>query len=128
MSHQHTLGTEAIRAMVTLRTCWSLDEEIYINQGCLHCGSAATYLIYFTNSSIQKLMLDFIATYNCNAAGRFDLLDLCSFEDDYNLFLSTLEQHVIHYAFQERYSKRSLAFESVQSIFERSFHPACAYA
>lgn len=128
MPHQHTLGTEAIRAMTTLRTCWSLDEEIYINKGCLHCGSAATYLIYFTNRQIQTLMLDFIQTYSCNQTGRFDLLDLASFETDYSTFLSQLEKQVIQYAFKQNDKKITLRFESVQSIFEREFQGFCSYA
>ena len=40
-----TLGTEAIRAFFTLQCCWFNNEEIYLEQGCLDCGSAATYLI-----------------------------------------------------------------------------------
>ena len=59
--HQDNLGTEAIRAFFTLQCCWLNSEEIYLEKGCTHCGSAATYLIYFTNSPIQKLMLQLIS-------------------------------------------------------------------
>lgn len=58
--HPDTLGTEAIRAFFTVQCCWLNNEEIYLEKGCLHCGSAATYLIYYTNPHIQKLMLAFI--------------------------------------------------------------------
>lgn len=44
--HPDTLGTEAIRAFFTVQCCWLNNEEIYLEKGCLHCGSAATYLIY----------------------------------------------------------------------------------
>ena len=53
--HPDTLGTEAIRAFFTVQCCWLNNEEIYLEKGCLHCGSAATYLIYYTNPHIQKL-------------------------------------------------------------------------
>ena len=52
-----TQGTEALRAMMTLRQCWFEHEEIYLHQGCLHCGSAATYLIYFTNSNYNSIFI-----------------------------------------------------------------------
>lgn len=120
-----TQGTEAIRAMITLRKCWLTNEEIYINQGCLHCGSAATYLIYFTNRKVQKLMLDFIAKYNCNHPSRFDLLDITDFEQQYDDFLSLLEKQVIQYAFQFAKSPCPLKFEEVDSIFENTFSLAC---
>ena len=61
---QPTLATEAIRAFFTLQCCWLNNEEIYLEKGCLHCGSAATYLIYFTNTPIQNLLLNFIKKYN----------------------------------------------------------------
>ncbi|MCG2574690.1 hypothetical protein LVY74_14155 [Acinetobacter sp. ME22] len=122
---QETQGTEALRAMITLRQCWFNHEEIYIHQGCLHCGSAATYLLYFTNRNIQKQILDFIGRYNCNHSKHLDLLDFSHFQDDYELFLSQLEQSVIHYAFAHQ-QPRQLAFEQVESIFEREFHRACA--
>ncbi|KJV39429.1 hypothetical protein [Acinetobacter brisouii] len=122
---QQTQGTEALRAMMTLRQCWFEHEEIYLHQGCLHCGSAATYLLYFTDRDIQKQMLDFIGRYNCNHSKHLDLLDFSHFQDDYELFLSQLEQCVIHYAFAHQ-QPRQLAFEQVESIFEREFHRACA--
>ena len=122
---QPTLGTEAIRAFFTLQCCWLNNEEIYLEQGCLHCGSAATYLIYFTQPPIQKLMLDFIAQYNCYSARRLDLLDLHDFEQNYNDFLQTLESAVNFYARQHQDIPRNLAFESVESIFERRFSMAC---
>ncbi|MBJ7436161.1 MAG: hypothetical protein JHC54_10600, partial [Acinetobacter sp.] len=50
--HPDTLGTEAIRAFFTVQCCWLNNEEIYLEKGCLHCGSAATYLIYYTNPHI----------------------------------------------------------------------------
>ncbi|MBF7694091.1 hypothetical protein I2F29_11850 [Acinetobacter sp. FNA3] len=125
MKQQLSQGTEALRAMVTLRQCWLENEEIYINKGCLHCGSAATYLIYFTNKNIQKIMLDFISRYNCNHSGRFDLLDLNHFEKEYEQFLSSIEQEIIHYAFKEQNTPRKYAFESIESIFERELNMAC---
>ncbi len=71
-----TLGTEAIRAFFTLQCCWLNNEEVYLEQGCLKCGSAATYLIYHTNPHIQKRLLKFIEKYRCHQARRDDLLDL----------------------------------------------------
>lgn len=120
-----TQGTEAIRAMITLRKCWLTNEEVYLNQGCLHCGSAATYLLYFTNRMIQNLILNFIAKYNCNRPSRFDLLDIEHFEQQYDEFLSQLEKHVIHYAFQFAKQPCQLRFEEVESIFENTFSVAC---
>lgn len=122
---QHTQGTEALRAMMTLRQCWFEHEEIYIHQGCLNCGSAATYLLYFTDRGIQNQLLQFIARHNCNHSKHLDLLDFSHFQQDYELFLSQLEQTVIHYAFTHQ-QPRSLAFEQVASIFEREVHSACA--
>ena len=54
--HPDTLGTEAIRAFFTVQCCWLNNEEIYLEKGCLHCGSAATYLIYYTNPHIQHAL------------------------------------------------------------------------
>ncbi|TCB84969.1 hypothetical protein E0H90_07335 [Acinetobacter sp. ANC 3791] len=118
-------GTEALRAMVTLRQCWFDHEEIYLHQGCLHCGSAATDLIYFTNRPIQDFMLNFIEKYNYHHAKDFDFIDLNDFSSSYEHFLSMLEQHVIHYAFQQ-HERRTLRFEQIDSIFERELPPACA--
>lgn len=120
-----TQGTEAIRAMITLRQCWLNNEEIYLNQGCLHCGSAATYLIYFTNRSIQKLMLDFIAQYPCQGNSRFDLLDLVHFEQTYESLLTELENQVIRYSFSQSQTARTQKFEDIESIFERPAAIAC---
>ncbi|MEX5538736.1 hypothetical protein ABFV54_26885, partial [Pseudomonas syringae] len=82
-------------------------------------------LIYFTNKNIQKIMLDFISRYNCNHSGRFDLLDLNHFEKEYEQFLSSIEQEIIHYAFKEQNTPRKYAFESIESIFERELIMAC---
>ncbi|MBF7685583.1 hypothetical protein I2F17_07110 [Acinetobacter sp. B10A] len=125
MQQNNTQGTEATRAMKTLRQCWEQNEEIYINKGCLHCGSAATYLIYFTNREIQNTMLDFIHKYNCNHESRFDLLDIQHFPADYEQILKTLEQHVQAYAQQHQRQPCSLHFEQVKSIFEHEFNLAC---
>lgn len=124
MQH-HTLGTEAIRAFFTLQCCWLNNEEIYLEQGCLHCGSAATYLIYFSNRHIQDLMLEFINKYRCHHSRRMDLLDIESFENDYGQFLEHLEKEVNHYARKHHEDPRILTFESVESIFEREFRIAC---
>lgn len=126
MQQENTQGTEAIRAMATLRQCWTSNEEIYINKGCLHCGAAATYLIYFTNRNIQNSMLNFIQKYNCNRTDRFDLLDIEYFASDYECILTILEQQIIAYA-ATTYSqqKRSICFEDVSSIFERELNMAC---
>ncbi|OTG64208.1 hypothetical protein [Acinetobacter silvestris] len=119
------LGTEAIRAFFTLQCCWRNSEEIYLEKGCQHCGSAATYLIYFTNIHIQKLMLQFIQQYNCHLSKGLDLLDLHGFEASYNGFLQILENEVNFYA-RRHYDVRSdVAFEQIESIFERSFRMAC---
>lgn len=115
-----TLGTEAIRAFFTLQCCWLNNEEIYLEQGCLHCGSAATYLIYFTHTPIQKLMLDFIAKYYCHSSKRLDLLDLQDFEENYNDFLEILEKAVNSYAREYKDAPIQLEFEAVESIFERN--------
>jgi len=122
---QPTLATEAIRAFFTLQCCWLNSEEIYLEQGCLHCGSAATYLIYFTHDPIQKLMLDFIQKYNCHNSKKSDLLDLLDFEQNYNDFLQVLESAVNSYARQYQNQACHLAFESVESIFEREAAIAC---
>lgn len=122
---QPTLATEAIRAFFTLQCCWLNSEEIYLEQGCLHCGSAATYLIYFTYAPIQKLMLDFIQKYNCHNSKKSDLLDLLDFEQNYNDFLQVLESAVNSYARQYQNHACHLAFESVESIFEREAAIAC---
>ena len=120
-----TQGTEAIRAMITLRKCWFENDEIYLNQGCLHCGSAATYLIYFTNRKVQKLMLDFIGHYNCNAQLNFDFLDIKNFPEQYEQFLSQLERLVIQYSFGKTQQKKTQSFEDIESIFERSYNAVC---
>ncbi|WP_445117122.1 hypothetical protein [Acinetobacter sp. WZC-1] len=122
---QHNLGTEAIRAFFTLQCCWLNNEEIYLEKGCQHCGSAATYLIYFTNRHIQGLMLKFINRYNCHLSKGLDLLDLHDFEETYNDFLQTLENEVNFYARQHHEMARTFAFEHVESVFERTFSLAC---
>ncbi|MBF7688956.1 hypothetical protein [Acinetobacter rathckeae] len=125
MQQNDTQGTEAIRAMKTLRQCWENNEEIYINKGCLHCGSAATYLIYFTNRDIQNTMLHFIEKYNCNRVDRFDLLDIEHFASDYERVLVQLEQHIQDYAQGCMQKPRHICFEEVSSIFERELNMAC---
>ncbi|AOA58856.1 hypothetical protein [Acinetobacter larvae] len=120
-----SLATEALRAFYTLQCCWFNNEEIYLEQGCLHCGSAATYLIYFTDTAVQKLMLSFIQQYNCHNKKRLDLLDLPDFEDHYNDFLETLERAVNRYAREHQNQMSKLAFEQVESIFERAAAIAC---
>ncbi|WP_171499948.1 hypothetical protein [Acinetobacter bereziniae] len=122
---QPTLATEAIRAFFTLQCCWLNNEEIYLEKGCLHCGSAATYLIYFTNTPIQNLLLNFIQKYNCHHSRKLDLLDLLDFEEQYNDFLQILENAVNSYACQYQNLPRALAFEQVDSIFEREAAVAC---
>ncbi|WFP96646.1 hypothetical protein P3S51_12215 [Acinetobacter sp. ANC 7201] len=120
-----TQGTEAIHAMITLRKCWFENDEIYLNQGCLHCGSAATYLIYFTNRKVQKLMLDFIGKFNCNPKLNFDFLDIENFSEQYEQFLSQLERLVIQYSFGKTQQKKTQSFEDIESIFERSYNAVC---
>lgn len=120
---QHTQASEAIRAFFTLQCCWLNNEEVYLEQGCLHCGSAATYLIFYTNRQIQKLMLDFIGQHNCIA--RVDLRDLPHFEQNYEQFLQILEQEVNAYARSVSHVARCLPFEQVDSIFERQYAIAC---
>lgn len=127
MLHE-TQGTEAIRAMITLRKCWFENEEIYLNQGCLHCGSAATYLIYFTDRKIQQLLLKFIGQYNCNAKLNFDFLDIESFSSQYETLLSQLESLVIHYSFSRTQQPRTQCFEDIESIFERPYAGLCYIA
>lgn len=122
---QPTLATEAIRAFFTLQCCWLNNEEIYLEKGCLHCGSAATYLIYFTNTPIQNLLLNFIQKYNCHHSRKLDLLDLLDFEEQYNDFLQILENAVNSYACQYQNRPRALTFEQVDSIFEREAAVAC---
>lgn len=120
-----TLATEAIRAFYTLQCCWLNSEEIYIEKGCLHCGAAATYLIYYTSRHIQDLMLNFIEKYSCHFSVRFDLLDLEGFQDDYEQFLEHLEKEISFYARRHHEDLRNINFESVDSIFERSVRIAC---
>ena len=127
MNHE-TQGTEAIRAMITLRQCWFENEEIYLNQGCLHCGSAATYLIYFTNRKVQELILEFIGRYNCNPKLNFDFLDVHNFEQEYEILLSRLERLVIHYSFSQTQNTRTQRFEDIESIFERPYAGLCHIA
>ena len=123
-----TQGSEALRAMITLRQCWYENDEIYLSQGCLDCGSAASYLIYFTNREIQNLMLDFIARFSCRISSKFDLLDLEGFETHYQQVLNQLEKLVIAYAFRQQHQPRRLVFEEVESIFERPSVPYCLSA
>lgn len=125
MQQHNNLGTEAIRAFFTLQCCWLNSEEIYLEKGCEHCGSAATYLIYFTNQHIQKLMLKFINQHNCYLSKGADLLDLHDFENNYNEFLQVLENEVNFYARQHHEIPMKYAFEDIDSIFERSFRMAC---
>lgn len=120
-----TLGTEAIRAFFTLQCCWLNNEEVYLEQGCLKCGSAATYLIYHTNPHIQKRLLKFIEKYRCHQARRDDLLDLDFFEKDYEDFLQILENEVNFYARLHHDIPRHIQFEDVDSIFERAHAMAC---
>ena len=120
-----TLATEAIRTFFTLQCCWLNSEEIYLEKGCTHCGAAATYLIYYTNSHIQKMMLEFIEKYNCHLSKGWDLLDLHDFEEQYNDFLQLLEKEVNFYARQHHDIARPFAFEALDSIFERPFALAC---
>lgn len=120
---QATQGTEAIRAFFTLQCCWLNHEEIYLEQGCLHCGSAATYLIFYTNRRVQQLMLQFIAQYNCIA--QMDLRDLPEFARAYEQFLQQLEQAVNAYASSVHNIQRQIQFEQVESIFEREYAIAC---
>ena len=126
--NQETQGTEAIRAMITLRKCWYESDEIYLNQGCLHCGSAATYLIYFTNRKVQNLMLDFIGRYNCNPKLNFDFLDIENFSEQYEHFLSQLERLVIQYSFGKTQKIKAQSFENIESIFERPYSGLCDIA
>lgn len=120
-----TLATEAIRAFFTLQCCWLNDEEMYLEGSCQHCGSAATYLIYFTNPAIQKLLLSFIAKYNCIHNKYTDLLDLPEFEKNYNFFLQQLESEVNCYARQTQHVIRKISFENIHSIFGRVSAIAC---
>lgn len=122
---QHTLGTEAIRAYFTVQCCWLNNEEIYLEKGCLHCGSAATYLLYFTHDHIQKLMLDFIAKYPCLTSPNVDFFNVPNFEKNYNDFLQILEKEVNFYARKHHDIPCHLRFEQVESIFERSYSYAC---
>ena len=121
----HTLATEAIRAFFTLHCCWLNNEEVYLEQGCLDCGAAATYLIYYTNSDIQKMMLNFIAKYRCAINRRHDLLDVPFFAADYEFFLQDLELQINRYACAHQEQIRHCAFESLDSIFERNHAVAC---
>lgn len=123
---QHTLGTEAIRAYFTLQCCWLNSEEIYLEKGCLHCGSAATYLLYFTHEHIQKLMLDFIAQYPCLTSPQVEFYTIPHFEKNYHNFLQTLEKEVNFYARKHHDIPRGQAFEEIESIFERRYQYACS--
>lgn len=119
----HSQATEAIRAFFTLQCCWLNQQEIYLEQGCLHCGSAATYLIYYTNRKIQAMMLNFIDRYNC--IEHIDLLDIESFSEIYDEFLQHLEIEINRYACGVQHLERLLCFEDVESIFERSSAMIC---
>lgn len=119
----HSQATEAIRAFFTLHCCWLNQQEIYLEQGCLHCGSAATYLIYYTNRKIQAMMLNFIDRYNC--IEHIDLLDIESFSEIYDEFLQHLEIEINRYACGVQHLERLLCFEDVESIFERSSAMIC---
>lgn len=120
-----TLGTEAIRAFFTVQCCWLNNEEIYLEQGCLDCGSAATYLIYHTNTHIQKHLLKFIEKYRCHQARRNDLLDLDFFQQNYEDFLHILENEVNFYARLHHDVPRDRCFEEIESIFEHRYAAAC---
>ena len=122
---QPTLATEAIRAYFTLQCCWLNNEEVYLEEGCQHCGSAATYLIYYTNAKIQKLLLDFISQHSCIQSKRVDWSDLPDFEQRYNTFLQILEKEVNSYACENQQLACSKPFESVSSIFENTAETMC---
>ena len=122
---QHTLGTKAIRAYFTLQCCWLNNEEVYLEKGCSHCGSAATYLLYFTHGHIQKLMLDFIAKFPCLTSPKVEFYTIPNFEKEYNDFLQILEKEVNFYARKHHDIPRHYAFEQIDSIFERSYLNAC---
>src|SRR5690606_6204151 len=120
-----TLGTEAIRAFFTVQCCWFNNEEIYLEKGCAHCGSAATYLIYYTNSHIQRHLLKFIDKYYCHLVQRQDLRDLEHFPEEYENFLEILESEVNFYARQHHDIPRERCFEQVESVFEHPYAVAC---
>ena len=123
--HPHSMGTEAIRAFFTLQCSWLNDEDVFLNPADPQCGSAATYLIYFTHHHIQHLMLDFIARFPCSQSGNLDLLDVPHFEQDYNHFLELLEKEVNFYARRHHDLPRQLGFEDITSIFTRTYGQAC---
>lgn len=125
MIPEQNLGTETIRAFFTVQCCWFNNEEIYLEKGCRHCGSAATYLIYYTDQHIQRQMLKFINQYNCHLSKGLDLLDLPDFQEKYNDFLEILENHVNFYARKHYEFPCEFTFEQVDSIFERTFSMAC---
>jgi len=121
----HTQATEAIRAYFTLQCCWLNNEEVYLEKGCLECGSAASYLIYYTNSAIQKMLLNFIGKYSCKMGRNNDLMDIPFFAADYEFFLQDLENQVNLYAREFQELPRQIAFEQIDSIFELSHALAC---
>ncbi|MDO4223245.1 MAG: hypothetical protein Q4D05_04355 [Acinetobacter sp.] len=125
LTNTTTLATEAIRAFFTLQCCWLNNDEIYLEKGCLHCGSAASYLIYYTNREVQDLMLDFIGRFNCVHVERMDLLDLEFFSETYENFLAQLEDAINRYACEVQSTPCSIQFEQVESIFERPYAMAC---
>ncbi len=120
-----TLGTEAIRAFFTVQCCWLNNEEIYLEKGCLHCGSPATYLIYYTNPHIQKLMLAFIKKYHCVLSREQDLLDLPDLKMTTTPSYKLLSTKYNFYARLHHDIIRPFAFETVDSIFERRYALAC---
>ncbi len=123
--YHHNLATEAIRAFFTLQYHWLNNEETYLQKQDSHCGSAATYLIYFTNRQIQNLILNFVSKYSCHSLQYPDLLDLESFGPDYEYLLQMLELEVNQYAKQHFLEPCDSKFESIRSIFNPEHRLFC---
>lgn len=120
-----TLGTEAIRAFFTLRSCLVNHKDTYLEHGCTHCGSAATYLIYQTNTHIQKIIFELVGKYRCQHHQPYDLMKFPVSVDDQYKFLNILQHEVNFYARLHHDIDRIQRFENLPSIFERSYATAC---
>ena len=114
-----SLGLEAVRANLKIQNLWQKHHEIYLEVGHFRSGKAATYLIFHTNTHIRRLILDFIYKYH-HSQKQNDLRETLCFQQDYEIFLKTLNHEVNFYARSNQHEYCKHAYEDTISIFEKS--------
>ena len=122
--HTNTLGTEAIRAILKIENRWHHHQEIYLEQGMLNIGRAATYLMNNTNPHIQHLFLNFNEKYYA-AQKDINLRTLPLFIQDYEYFLKLLNLEVMFFARGHHHQICEKQFEQFTSVFEDSSYFLC---